>query len=64
MCVAPDNKGEMYCTFHGENSYKQLKDDKKEADENAAPTTKECPYCYTTIDARATRCPNCTAELN
>jgi len=26
--------------------------------------TKTCPFCYTTIDARATRCPNCTAELN
>lgn len=25
--------------------------------------TKECPFCFTTIDARATRCPNCTAEL-
>lgn len=30
----------------------------------AAPTTKECPHCFTTIDIRATRCPNCTAELN
>lgn len=25
--------------------------------------TKDCPYCFTTIDERATRCPNCTAEL-
>ena len=25
--------------------------------------TKDCPYCFTSIDARATRCPNCTAEL-
>lgn len=29
----------------------------------AAPTTKECPYCYTTIALKATRCPNCTSEL-
>jgi large conductance mechanosensitive channel len=29
----------------------------------AAPTTKECPYCATTIALRATRCPNCTSEL-
>ena len=29
----------------------------------AAPTTKECPYCYTTIHIEATRCPNCTSEL-
>jgi large conductance mechanosensitive channel len=28
-----------------------------------APTTKECPYCLTTIFLKATRCPNCTSEL-
>lgn len=27
-------------------------------------TTKTCPYCFTTIDIRATRCPNCTADLS
>ena len=26
-------------------------------------TTKQCPYCFTTIDLNATRCPNCTSEL-
>jgi len=29
----------------------------------AVPTTKECPFCITTIAIKATRCPNCTAEL-
>jgi large conductance mechanosensitive channel len=29
----------------------------------ASPTTKECPYCFTTISLKATRCPNCTSEL-
>lgn len=29
----------------------------------AAPTTKECPYCLSTIAIKATRCPNCTSEL-
>jgi large conductance mechanosensitive channel len=29
----------------------------------AAPTTKECPYCFTTISIQATRCPNCTSQL-
>src|SRR5215211_4904355 len=24
----------------------------------AAPTTKECPYCFTNIPLKATRCPN------
>jgi large conductance mechanosensitive channel len=29
----------------------------------AAPTTKECPYCFTSIPLKAIRCPNCTSEL-
>jgi large conductance mechanosensitive channel len=29
----------------------------------AAPTTKECPYCFSTIPLKATRCPFCTSEL-
>ena len=29
----------------------------------AAPTTKECPYCFSTIAIKATRCPHCTSEL-
>ena len=28
-----------------------------------APTTKECPHCFTTIPLNATRCPNCTSQL-
>ena len=29
----------------------------------AAPTTKDCPYCFTAISIQATRCPHCTSEL-
>lgn len=29
----------------------------------APPSTKECPHCYSTINIKATRCPNCTSEL-
>ncbi len=29
----------------------------------AAPTTKECPYCASTIALKATRCPNCTSQM-
>ncbi len=28
-----------------------------------APTTKECPYCFSSIQIKATRCPFCTSEL-
>ena len=28
------------------------------------PTTKPCPYCYSSIPIKATRCPQCTSKLN
>jgi large conductance mechanosensitive channel len=27
------------------------------------PTTKECPYCLSTIPVKATRCPQCTSQV-
>ncbi len=32
-------------------------------EEAAEPTTKECPYCLSTIPLKATRCPQCTSQL-
>jgi large conductance mechanosensitive channel len=29
----------------------------------AAPTTKECPRCFSTIPIKATRCPHCTSDV-
>jgi len=29
----------------------------------AAPATKECPYCYSIVAIKATRCPFCTSTL-
>jgi len=29
----------------------------------AEPTTKTCPYCYSKIPIKATRCPYCTSHL-
>ena len=31
--------------------------------EEPAPTTKDCPYCFSKISVKATRCPFCTTEL-
>jgi large conductance mechanosensitive channel len=28
-----------------------------------APNTKDCPFCYSKIDIKATRCPHCTSNL-
>ena len=29
----------------------------------AGPTTRECPYCASTISIKATRCPQCTSAI-
>jgi large conductance mechanosensitive channel len=29
----------------------------------AEPTTKECPFCFSEIPIKATRCPSCTSDL-
>jgi large conductance mechanosensitive channel len=36
---------------------------RREEEGPAEPTTKECPYCLSTIPLEATRCPHCTSEL-
>ena len=35
----------------------------KEPAPAAAPDTKDCPFCFTAIPLKATRCPHCTSEL-
>jgi large conductance mechanosensitive channel len=29
----------------------------------AVPATKDCPYCWSAIPLKATRCPQCTSQL-
>jgi large conductance mechanosensitive channel len=29
----------------------------------AAPTSRDCPFCFTAIPIKAKRCPNCTSQL-
>ena len=36
----------------------------KKEEEEAEPTTKECPFCLQEIPIKATRCPHCTSELS
>ncbi|MBO5360888.1 MAG: large conductance mechanosensitive channel protein MscL [Clostridia bacterium] len=36
---------------------------KKEEVAEAAPTTKKCPFCKSEIDIEATKCPNCTSDV-
>jgi large conductance mechanosensitive channel len=36
---------------------------RKSGEEPPDPTTKDCPYCLSTIPLKATRCAYCTQEL-
>lgn len=37
---------------------------KNKKEDIVEPTTKICPYCYSEINIKATRCPNCTTNLD
>jgi large conductance mechanosensitive channel len=41
--------------------YNRLKNEPPAA--AVTPTTKDCPYCLSTIPLKATRCAHCTADL-
>jgi large conductance mechanosensitive channel len=28
------------------------------------PTEKDCPYCYSKVNIKASKCPHCTSDLN
>ncbi|NQS91158.1 MAG: large conductance mechanosensitive channel protein MscL, partial [Chloroflexi bacterium] len=38
--------------------------ERKEGELEAAPITKDCAFCYTSIPVQATRCPHCTSQLD
>ena len=53
----------VFILIKGINKVQAAMEKKDAAAEAAAPTTKQCPYCKSTIDIAATRCPHCTSEL-
>lgn len=38
--------------------------EEEEAPAEKEPTTKECPYCISTISIKATKCANCTSQVS
>lgn len=48
----------VFLVIRGMNNLRRKKEEVP-----AAPTTKECPYCYSAVPLKATRCPSCTSEL-
>uniref|UniRef100_A0A7C4GBW4 Large-conductance mechanosensitive channel n=1 Tax=candidate division WOR-3 bacterium TaxID=2052148 RepID=A0A7C4GBW4_UNCW3 len=49
-----------FCVFMLVKGMNQLR---RQQPAPAAVTTKECPFCFTNIPLKATRCPNCTSQL-
>ena len=41
----------------------RIKSGLSEPPPTAAPATKECPFCASTISVKASRCPQCTSAL-
>ncbi len=35
----------------------------RKQEEEAAPTTKTCPFCHSEIPLEATKCPHCTSDI-
>lgn len=52
----------IFLLVKGINKLMNLGRKKKKEEEPAEPKTKECPFCISEIDIRATRCKFCTAE--
>jgi len=41
----------------------RMKREEAKEEPPAEPTTKDCPYCCSTVAIKARRCPNCTSQL-
>lgn len=51
----------LFCLIKGLNKMMSIG---KKKEEEAAPTTKTCPYCKSEIPIEATRCGHCTSQLS
>lgn len=51
----------LFCLIKGFNKMMSIG---KKKEEEAAPTTKVCPYCKSEIPIEATRCGHCTSQLS
>jgi large conductance mechanosensitive channel len=41
----------------------KLKDAVEHQKEDAPPSTRACPFCLSSVNVKATRCPACTSQL-
>ena len=53
----------IFCIVKAMNTAKEAADKKLGKTKDEAPTEKDCPYCFSKIPIKATRCPHCTSEI-
>ena len=51
-----------FCIFMVIKAMNRMK--RKEEEAPKEPTTRDCPKCCSSIPIKATRCPNCTSDLD
>lgn len=51
----------VFMLIKGINKLKAAAEKQEQVEE--AATTKACPYCFSQIDIKATKCPHCTSDL-
>lgn len=52
----------VFLLVKGMNKILSFEDKRKKVVE-VEPTDKDCPYCMTKINIKATRCPHCTSQI-
>jgi large conductance mechanosensitive channel len=52
-----------FCVFLLVKGINTLRRSMEKQGEPPAPTQKDCPHCFSSINIKATRCPQCTSEL-
>lgn len=62
-CIIAINKRLEKMNKEVEQRISKKRKKKSEPEEIPEPETKTCPYCLSEIKYKATRCPNCTSEL-
>ena len=53
----------IFCLVKALNKLSTLRFKKKEEEAPVEPTTKVCPYCLSEINIKATKCCNCTSDV-
>jgi len=52
-----------WVVFLGVKGINKLREQSETSAKSESPSTKKCPFCFSEINKKATRCPECTSKL-